>query len=381
MEVSNTGATGSAAADGVVRRLVGRLCLAGLGRSPELDIHLKGIGQMARTELDIAQIQSMLEPLTHAVTALDSPAPAPMSAVPPTEHNELRNQREQLQRERAEIEQLLLQFDSHLETLSSFFVHQEEQRTSSNTDTERLTTLVQQEIQEISTDISHDRPLLELRRRIGTRLHAIGSHVDHFRVCEQRRQGQQQDHIRVLKGRVNELEREKRSLRHRLSKEHRQAMTDPLTGIPNRMAWDERIAREFSRWQREGGVFSLLVWDVDHFKAINDQYGHRAGDKMLMVLGQHMSRELRSTDFIARYGGEEFAMLLVHQPADAALKIANRIRTRVPEISTGGVRVPVTLSCGVTTFRMGDTPDSAFERADQALYAAKGGGRNRCVMR
>lgn len=381
MEVSNIGAAGNAA-EGVVRRLVGRLCLAGLGRSPELDTHLKGIGQMARTELDIVQIQSLLEPLTRAVTALDSTASAPGSAAtPPSVHNELRGQREQLQRERAEIEQLLLQFDSHLETLSSFFVHQEEQRASSNTDTERLTTLVQQEIQEISTDISHDRPLLELRQRIGTRLHAIGSHVNHFRACEQRRQGQQQDRIRTLKGRVDELEREKRSLRHRLSKEHRQAMTDPLMGIPNRMAWDERIGREFSRWQREGGVFSLLVWDVDHFKAINDQYGHKAGDKMLMVLGQHMTRELRSTDFIARYGGEEFAMLLVHQPADAALKIANRIRTRVPEISTGGVRVPVTLSCGITTFRMGDTPDSAFERADQALYAAKGGGRNRCVMR
>lgn len=357
--------------------------MAGLGRSAELDTHLQHISQMARTGLDSAQIQSVLEPLTRAVSALDAPAPVPPSRESSPRHDDLRDQREQLQREKAEIEQLLRQFDSHLETLTSFFALQEEQHTSAGTDTERLNTLVLQEMQAITSDIGGDHPLTDLRQRIGVRLQAIGSHMSHYRAREQQRRNEQSEQIHALKGRVEELERESHSLRHSLHKEQRQAMMDPLTGIPNRAAWNEHIAREFSSWQREGGVFSLLVWDVDHFKAINDKYGHKAGDEMLLALAQHMARELRATDFFARYGGEEFVMLLAHRSADEALKIANRIRTKVPEIAfrVRETRVAVTLSCGITTFRMGDTPDSAFERADRALYDAKDDGRNRCVVR
>lgn len=380
---NNVAEGGDAAADGALRRLVGRLCLAGLGRSPELDTHLQHINRMARTGLDIAQIQSVLEPLTRAVSALDAPATGSAGREAGREHDDLRDQREQLQREKAEIEQLLRQFDSHLETLTSFFAHQEEQHTSAGTDSERLNTLVLQEMQAITSDMGGDHPLGELRGRIGIRLRAIGSHMSQFRAREQQRRAEQSDHIHALRGRVEELERESRSLRHHLREEQRQAMMDPLTGTPNRAAWNECIAREFSGWQREAGVISLLLWDVDHFKVINDKHGHQAGDEMLRALAQLMAGEMRTTDFFARYGGEEFAMLLAHRSADEALKIANRIRAKVREMTfrVRDTRIAVTVSCGITTFRMGDTPDSAFERADRALYDAKDDGRNRCVVR
>ena len=409
------------AEDSVLRRLVGRLCLAGLGRSPELDAQLKHISQLARSGLDVAGIQLALEPLTRAVTALDepaawaagvtvstpvlktpqatlaataalaataslavsAPAPAALTADSSPEHDELRQQREQLQREKAEIEELLRQLDSHLETLASFFAHEEENHTSTRTDTDRLNTLVLGEVREISNEISADCSLVELRHRVGNRLNSISNHISDFRDRSEHRQVEQTSRMRALKVRVDQLERESRTLQHSLREEQRLALIDTLTGIPNRAAWDERIASEYANWQRHDGVVSLLVWDVDHFKSINDEYGHKAGDKMLRVLAQHLARELRQTDFVARYGGEEFVMLFAQTTADETLKIANRIRTRVPEIAFHfrETRVMVTLSCGITTFRMGDTPDTAFERADRALYAAKDAGRNRCVVR
>jgi len=377
--------------DPVLRRLVGRLCLAGLGRSPELDTQLKLISQMARSRLEVAQIQAILEPLTHAVTALDQPAAAATAVAAPdaagtgrcSGHSELQDQRAQLQHEKAEIEELLRQIDSHLETLASFFLHEERQHTSTRTDTDRLNTLVLDEVREISAEFCTDCSLAELRHRVGNRLNAISNHISDFRGRERHRQVEQTSRMQALKVRVVELERESRTLQHSLREEQRLALIDSLTGIPNRGAWDERIVSEHARWQRDGGLVCLLVWDVDHFKSINDEYGHKAGDKMLRVLAQHLARELRPVDFVARYGGEEFVMLLAVNSVEEALMTANRIRAQVPEIAFHfhETRVMVTLSCGITAFRTGDTPDSAFERADRGLYAAKGAGRNRCVVR
>jgi diguanylate cyclase len=122
---------------------------------------------------------------------------------------------------------------------------------------------------------------------------------------------------------------------------------------------------------------------VDNFKNINDEFGHMAGDKVLRILGQHMARSVRGTDFLARYGGEEFLMIMVGMDADQALKACNKIRAGIQAIAFHFRDRPVTVtaSCVITTFLMGDVPEMAFERADGALYEAKDGGRNRCVVR
>jgi diguanylate cyclase len=172
-------------------------------------------------------------------------------------------------------------------------------------------------------------------------------------------------------------------LQNSLQEEQRAAMIDALTGVPNRAAYDDRMAHEFQRWQRHGGTITIAAWDVDNFKAINDEFGHMAGDKVLRILGQHLARSVRGTDFIARYGGEEFVMIMVGIDAEQALKACNKIRTGIQAIAFHFRDRPVTVtaSCGITTFRMGDLPEMAFERADGALYEAKNSGRNRCVVR
>jgi diguanylate cyclase len=127
---------------------------------------------------------------------------------------------------------------------------------------------------------------------------------------------------------------------------------------------------------------SILAWDIDRFKSINDAYGHRAGDKVLRVIGQHLAQHVRGTDFVARYGGEEFVMILVGTAAEQALVAADKIRMNIAKIGFHFRNKPVTVtaSCGISMFRPDDTPDSVFDRADRALYRAKEAGRNCCVI-
>jgi diguanylate cyclase len=297
--------------------------------------------------------------------------------------NLIGEQRQSLLREKREIEDMLVQIDSRLEAISAFFSYEEQDRSSTRDNSQKLNMLVMGEVNEISTDMTQAASLVELRGRVGNRLEAINTHLSDFRSREEERLSAQVDRTLSLRARVEELERESRTLQNSLQAEQRAAMIDALTGIPNRAAYDDRMAHEFARWQRHGGTITIAAWDVDNFKGINDEFGHMAGDKVLRILGQHLARSVRGTDFMGRYGGEEFVMIMIDMDSEQALRACNKIRTAIQGIAFHFRDRPVTVtaSCGITTFHMGDTPDTAFERADGALYAAKDGGRNRCVVR
>jgi len=510
--------------EGVLRLLIGRLCLAGRGRDARLDEELRKIGSLTRNRLEIAQINAALEPLTRAVAGLDQissetvnmlrgpepqptgatgrqatlnergekavagssaqrpvaapaavaaakgapplsttqtqralhtitsvsktapaagPAPAhatahslPASAAVPsgnTTEREMRihtalaqmldrlsalpelrtaiaalhdrtfndlssdeladrlervtnligEQRTSLLREKREIEDMLKQIDSRLEAISAFFAYEDAERTSTRDNSKQLNMLVMGEVNDISSDMTESESLTELRGRVGNRLESINTHLTDFRSREEERLAAQVDRTMSLRARVEELERESRVLQNSLQEEQRAAMIDSLTGIPNRAAYDDRMAHEFARWQRHGGTITIAAWDVDNFKSINDEFGHTAGDKVLRILGQHLARNVRGTDFVARYGGEEFVMIMIGMDSEQALKACNKVRSGIQAIAFHFRDKPVTVtaSCGVTSFRMGDLPDTAFERADGALYEAKDAGRNRCVVR
>lgn len=200
------------------------------------------------------------------------------------------------------------------------------------------------------------------------------------RELEQLQSTQQQ--LGSLSGRLQELELETSELRSKLRLAHDLALLDALTGLPNRKAYDERLAQEIARWKRFRHPLTLLVWDVDHFKSINDRFGHAAGDRVLTTIGRELGDSIRETDFVARYGGEEFVMILPGADAQAARGVAEQIRARIEHcgFNSQGRPVKVTVSCGGAELAAGDTPLRLFERADHALYDAKAGGRNRCVF-
>jgi diguanylate cyclase (GGDEF)-like protein len=158
------------------------------------------------------------------------------------------------------------------------------------------------------------------------------------------------------------------------------ARTDTLTEMPNRRAFDERLSLEIERSARLGEPLSLLMGDIDHFKALNDRFGHAAGDGALASLGRVLMSECRAIDTPARIGGEEFAVLLPSTDAAAALVTANRLRAAISQITDSDGR-PLTISFGVAEHPGdGATAGDLIAAADRALYAAKAAGRD-CARR
>lgn len=158
----------------------------------------------------------------------------------------------------------------------------------------------------------------------------------------------------------------------------RQATRDHLTGAHNRRAFDQAIRQAIRHSEHSGDSFSLLLFDIDHFKAVNDSYGHDTGDAILKRLASRAGEGLRSTDLLARWGGEEFAILLLDTPLKGAATFAERLRYQVATTRFEGLTI--TISLGITEYLPGDDLDSMLARADDALYRAKRGGRNTAVV-
>lgn len=156
------------------------------------------------------------------------------------------------------------------------------------------------------------------------------------------------------------------------------ALQDPLTGVGNRIALETTLAREIGLAQRHQQSLSLLIIDLDHFKSINDNFGHIAGDCVLKDTATQLNLCCRDTDAIYRFGGEEFIVILNKTDLDGAVIIAERLRTCIEESSTthNDSVINITASVGVTSLRKEDSMNSLIERADHALYQAKKSGRN-----
>lgn len=184
----------------------------------------------------------------------------------------------------------------------------------------------------------------------------------------------------------NELELLLRSLVHPLRNAllYRAALLkaqrDPLTGVYNRAALADNMARDIELAQRHHNPLSIIVLDIDHFKKINDTYGHTAGDCLLKALVECANASIRRCDMLFRFGGEEFVVLLNNTDEKGALRLAERIRRNVEKENfvCGGQLIGMTVSVGVASLQEKDIESQLFERADQALYRAKSDGRN-CV--
>jgi diguanylate cyclase len=416
----------------VLRLLIGRLCLAGQGRDARLDAELLKVADTVRKGIDPKGLEELLGPLSHAVTVLDlqshaSPAVAPEP--PPAPASEADNtlslldqlallpelrpmiaqlradapsslaavdlarllervtrlaseQRAAAQREKLELEHLLQQMTSRLDEIAAHLAGEVEEQNAAQDDTEKLNLLVSGEVEELKTNVMRAMDLPAMRDQVSLRLDAINGHLHEFRGREESRIKTYRERVGRMRSRIRELERESHSLHISLQEEQRLAMIDALTGIPNRAAYDDRIEQEFRRWKRFGRTVSILAWDIDRFKLINDEYGHKAGDKVLKIFGQQLEKHVRETDFVARYGGEEFVMLLVGSSPAEAHTVADKIRIEISQLGFHFHDKPVTVtaSCGITNFIAEDSPDAAFDRADRALYQAKEAGRNRCVV-
>jgi diguanylate cyclase (GGDEF)-like protein len=179
---------------------------------------------------------------------------------------------------------------------------------------------------------------------------------------------------------TRELEKKNIQLSEALTTVKRIMNTDPLTGIFNRRAIDKMINREISFALRHKLPLSVVMIDIDHFKKINDTYGHETGDNVLKNFAKKIKKLIRNEDIFGRYGGEEFILILPNTNIDSAYKVTERIRKEIEKMKLKGIKGNITASFGLTEILPADNQDSLIKRADDALYLAKRNGRNRCEI-
>ena len=254
-----------------------------------------------------------------------------------------------------------------------------EQGRSSIAASNELTRGINAEIDQIHEAVAGDPVLADVNTLIGSRIATIRESLAEYLTQQRGKQENYERRIAELTERVKAFESESVALRHSLVTAHEKAHRDALTGIPNRLAFEERARLELSRARRQRSALSLAVLDIDHFKRINDRYGHQAGDKVLRFLADLGQRRVRATDLFARYGGEEFVLLLPDTDLERAVALGETLRRQVEQAQFNykDNRVAVTVSVGVSTWRTDATLDVLFESADAALYRAKAEGRNR----
>ncbi len=290
--------------------------------------------------------------------------------------------RQLVEQEKQDIESFLAQLTGRLQELDRYLEEAIGFRGQADQQGVVIDERLSAEVAEIGKSLTEEENLSRLKQSIQAHLSNIQIHMDARKRLEQDRLTQADTEIRHLKQALNAVHEESVELRTRLGEARHCALHDALTGLHNRLAYDERIAQECERWARYGRPTVLSLWDVDHFKHINDRYGHRAGDNALKILGQLLSKHTRKSDFIARFGGEEFMLLLPETELQAAFEVAEKLRQLIAT-STFLYRsqpVPITMSCGLAQFVAGETPETVYGRADAALYAAKQAGRNCCKM-
>ncbi len=290
------------------------------------------------------------------------------------------NMRKALVQEKQELEDFLRQLTQRLQEMDQHLDGTQSHQQSWAEQGRKLEATVQTQVREIKTSVHEAADLQQLKSNISERLDVLQTHLSEYQRNEEQRQVQLASELTQVKSRLDNVETEADSLRTRLKDKHQQTIIDPLTGTFNRLAYEERITQEVARWKRYNTSITLMVLDVDHFKNINDHYGHKAGDKALKLIADALKSSLRETDFLARYGGEEFVVLVTDTPADKMAGVAEKLRAAIEacKFHYAGKDVPIRISCGYSAFRANDNAEAVFNRADAALYRAKERGRNQC---
>lgn len=289
-----------------------------------------------------------------------------------------------LGRDQRDFELFLRNLNEQLLEIASFVSFVDHSQLIHAEQTTALNASLERQVGNIEADFvdyiqSPEQDINALKSRVSGNLDTIVKALQAF----QRDQGEQHalmtSQLMEMTQRIETMEKASIEASENLQRQREKLLRDTLTGIANREAYNLRLQQEFDRWQRYQRPLVLAIADVDHFKQINDNYGHAAGDKVLKIIAKTLAKQLRKTDFIARFGGEEFVLLLPETTLEAAQQALEKLRAAVEACPFRFKQEPltITVSLGATQFGGEDAMAAAFDRADRALYAAKNNGRNR----
>jgi diguanylate cyclase len=413
----------------LLRRLIGRLCAAGLGVDSRLDEELTALAAANRRNAEAAELERLAASLTIAVVAADGvpptaraahrqkpaarmrPAPplppcskrlkpgapsvapiqallveltaaksdAAMAAIVERAADMIHERSELLVRERLQAAALLSEVTERLEEVAGYLTESNSASRSRFDDTQSLNDTVMLHVRELTDEISEATELSVLQIAVTARWSPSPKQVSEFRVREQTRLVEYNGRAEHMRARIADLERETQELHSKLDIEKHVARIDPLTGIANRKSFEERFAMELAGRAQGGAPLAMLLWDIDSFKGINDRYGHRAGDRVLQSVAACFTAALRPADFVATDRGRRIRGVVDRHDARGS-------RDRREPSANRGRRPAISFSrhagAGHGVLRHHRTAPrrrlrAGFRSRRCALYSAKNAGRNR----
>ncbi|MCP1498884.1 diguanylate cyclase [Pseudomonas migulae] len=278
-----------------------------------------------------------------------------------------------------EFEVYLQQLNERLESFQSNLQAASDGHADNRSAAREMDTQIREQVDGLQSSMQEAADLEDLKHVLENHLEGLLGTMDQHQKQRDEREQEVAARLKGLAERVAHMEQEAQGYREHLEEQRQKALIDPLTGLPNRAAWSERLDHEIAQWQQHGNTLLLAMLDLDHFKRINDNYGHLAGDKVLKIIASVLRKRLRGTDFIARFGGEEFVLLMPGTVPAMGAKLLENLRASIEAcpFHFKGEPVTITISMGMTAFKPGEHSDMVLKRADQALYRAKHAGRNR----
>ncbi|MDI3353355.1 diguanylate cyclase [Pseudomonas sp. UYIF39] len=281
-----------------------------------------------------------------------------------------------------EFEAYLQQLNERLESFQSNLQAASEGHADNRSAAREMDTQIREQVDGLQSSMQEAADLDDLKHVLENHLEGLLGTMDQHQKQRDEREQEVAARLHGLAERVAHMEQEALGYREHLEEQRQKALIDPLTGLPNRAAWSERLDHEITQWQQHGNTLLLAMLDLDHFKRINDNYGHLAGDKVLKIIASVLRKRLRGTDFIARFGGEEFVLLMPDTVPSAGAKLLEKLRASIEAcpFHFKGEPVTITISMGLTAFKPGEHSDLVLKRADQALYRAKHAGRNQVAL-
>lgn len=281
-----------------------------------------------------------------------------------------------------EFEAYLQQLNERLESFQSNLQAASEGHADNRSAAREMDTQIREQVDGLQSSMQEAADLDDLKHVLENHLEGLLGTMDQHQKQRDEREQEVAARLHSLAERVAHMEQEALGYREHLEEQRQKALIDPLTGLPNRAAWSERLDHEINQWQQHGNTLLLAMLDLDHFKRINDNYGHLAGDKLLKIIASVLRKRLRGTDFIARFGGEEFVLLMPDTVPTVGAKLLEKLRASIEAcpFHFKGEPVTITISMGLTAFKPGEHSDLVLKRADQALYRAKHAGRNQVAL-
>lgn len=284
--------------------------------------------------------------------------------------------------EKSELENFIAQVTEQLVEITGYISEDQKDQKSGLSDAHSFHQQMNDEVIKMHENVRSASNIDALKQTLDSNIISLKDNIAGYLTKGKQRFSAAETRNKALSAQVDSMEKETQDLKQRLNENKKKLFFDTLTGIHNRMAYNDQIKKLLARWQRYAEHFSYAIIDIDHFKKVNDTYGHNTGDKVLKLVANIMQKNIRESDTLFRIGGEEFVLILPNTKIEQAAPTIEKIRNAV---SSSGFRfkddkVVIHISAGLTEVNDSDTVDSLFERADKGLYQAKETGRNKLVQ-